>query len=95
MNFSYDMYCPFDDMDEAEYYFYQNQQMNEDWEWYEYQKQTDRPSPFDENGGDECGYDGDEFDCLFSEDEHQDSEELQELNLIDLSQLSHILDFVD
>ena len=62
MSFSYDMYCPFYDMDEAEYYFYQNQQMNEDWQWYEYQKslQTDRPSPFDENG-----YDGDEFDYLF------------------------------
>jgi hypothetical protein len=95
MNFSYDMYCPFDDMDEAEYNFYQNQQMIEDWQWYEYQKslQIDRPSPFDEIGEEEIDYDCNESDYFSLQDE--DSEELQELYLIDLSHLSDILDFVD
>lgn len=97
MSFSYDMNCPFDYMDEAEYYFYQNQQMIEDWQWYEYHisLQTNRPSPFDEIGEEEIDYDHNESNYFSLEDEHEDSEELQELYLIDLSQLSDILDFID
>jgi hypothetical protein len=62
MSFYYVENCPFDDMDEEEYYFYQNQQMNEDWQWCEYQRSLDveRQSQFDEEEVNEIGYDCDE-----------------------------------